>query len=55
MPTESRGKTETDATLIREVDEHELDHVCAGGGGGVKGGAGIDPDAAMAVIRKIGG
>jgi hypothetical protein len=74
MFTESRGKTETDATLIREVDEHELDHVCGGGGGSgggidpgeldrvcgggggaVKGGVGIDPDAAMAVIRKIGG
>jgi hypothetical protein len=40
MFTESRGKTEPDATLIREVDENELDHVCGGGGGG---GGGIDP------------
>jgi hypothetical protein len=71
MFTESRGKTEPDATLIREVDENELDRVCgcgggAGGGidpgeldrvcgGGGGSGGGIDPGAAMAVIRKIGG
>ena len=33
--------TETDATLIRELDEHELDHVRGGGAnGGMSGGDG---------------